>query len=61
MHRIFVPFCVCLVLALGVITTEAASEDVAVFKILFQWPANHLNFVDRRLGRDAGRDEAGGG
>jgi ketosteroid isomerase-like protein len=29
MHRIFVPFCVCLVLALGVIATEAASEDVA--------------------------------
>ncbi len=29
MHRIFVPLCVCLVLALGVIATEAASEDVA--------------------------------
>ena len=29
MHRIFVPFCVCLVLALGVTTTEAASKDVA--------------------------------
>jgi ketosteroid isomerase-like protein len=29
MHRIFVPFCVCLVLALGVIATEAASKDVA--------------------------------
>ena len=29
MHRIFVPFCVCLVLALGAIATEAASKDVA--------------------------------
>ena len=29
MHRIFVPFCIYLVLALGVIATEAASEDVA--------------------------------
>ncbi len=29
MHRIFVPFCVSLVLALGVIATEAASKDVA--------------------------------
>jgi ketosteroid isomerase-like protein len=29
MHRTFVPFCVCLVLALGVIATEAASKDVA--------------------------------
>ena len=29
MHRIFAPFCVCLVLAVGVIATEAASEDVA--------------------------------
>ncbi len=28
MHRIFVPFCVCLVLALGTIATEAASEEV---------------------------------
>jgi ketosteroid isomerase-like protein len=29
MHRIFVPFCICLVLALGVIATEAASKDVS--------------------------------
>jgi ketosteroid isomerase-like protein len=29
MYRTFVPFCVCLVLALGVIATEAASKDVA--------------------------------
>ncbi len=29
MHRIFAPFCVCLVLAVGVIATEAASKDVA--------------------------------
>ena len=29
MYRIFVSFCVCLVLALGVIATEAASKDVA--------------------------------
>ena len=29
MHRIFISFCVCLVLALGVIATEAASKDVA--------------------------------
>jgi ketosteroid isomerase-like protein len=29
MHRSIVVFCVCLVLALGVIATEAASEDVA--------------------------------
>ncbi len=29
MHRNFVPFCVCLVLALGVIATEAASKDIA--------------------------------
>jgi ketosteroid isomerase-like protein len=28
MHRIFVPFCICFVLALGVIATEAASKDV---------------------------------
>jgi ketosteroid isomerase-like protein len=29
MHRISVPFSVCLILALGVIATEAASKDVA--------------------------------
>ena len=28
MHRIFVPFCICFVLALGVIATEAVSKDV---------------------------------